>query len=217
MASGPLALHRQISQTVHSPPAKRKYVSKAKAIALAVTYNRESMIQEIEDKGNTKIEDFCMSCGSPETEIFHPLFVGSLCLKCKDNFMETLYRYDEDGYQSYCTVCCGGLEVILCGNASCCRCFCKDCLNILVGQGTFDQLKDINLWSCYVCKPSECGGNLMLRSDWRLKVQEFFVNNSALAFEPHRVYPSISADQRRPIRVLSLYDGIATDDDSKLI
>lgn len=37
------------------------------------------------------------------------------------NFTETLYRYDEDGYQSYCTVCCAGLEVILCGNASCCR------------------------------------------------------------------------------------------------
>uniref|UniRef100_A0A8C5CCD8 DNA (cytosine-5-)-methyltransferase n=1 Tax=Gadus morhua TaxID=8049 RepID=A0A8C5CCD8_GADMO len=197
------------AQSDYNPPAKRKHVSKAKAIALAVTYNRESMIQEIEDKGK-KIEDFCMSCGSPETEIFHPLFVGSLCLKCKDNFMETLYRYDEDGYQSYCTVCCGGLEVILCGNASCCRCFCKDCINILVGQGTFDQLKDIDPWSCYVCKPSECGGNLMLRSDWRLKVQEFFVNNSALAFEPHRVYPSISADQRRPIRVLSLFDGIAT-------
>lgn len=28
--------------------------------------------------------------------------------------------------------------------------------------------------------------------------------------EPHRVYPSISADQRRPIKVLSLFDGIAT-------
>uniref|UniRef100_A0A8C5ABJ6 DNA (cytosine-5-)-methyltransferase n=1 Tax=Gadus morhua TaxID=8049 RepID=A0A8C5ABJ6_GADMO len=181
------------AQSDYNPPAKRKHVT-----------------ARLCDYKGKKIEDFCMSCGSPETEIFHPLFVGSLCLKCKDNFMETLYRYDEDGYQSYCTVCCGGLEVILCGNASCCRCFCKDCINILVGQGTFDQLKDIDPWSCYVCKPSECGGNLMLRSDWRLKVQEFFVNNSALAFEPHRVYPSISADQRRPIRVLSLFDGIAT-------
>lgn len=39
----------------------------------------------------------------------------------QENFTETLYRYDEDGYQSYCTICCAGLEVILCGNASCCR------------------------------------------------------------------------------------------------
>lgn len=28
--------------------------------------------------------------------------------------------------------------------------------------------------------------------------------------EPHRVYPSIPARQRRPIKVLSLFDGIAT-------
>lgn len=28
--------------------------------------------------------------------------------------------------------------------------------------------------------------------------------------EPHRVYPSISANLRRPIRVLSLFDGIGT-------
>lgn len=39
----------------------------------------------------------------------------------QDNFTETLFRYDEDGYQSYCTICCYGLEVILCGNDSCCR------------------------------------------------------------------------------------------------
>lgn len=28
--------------------------------------------------------------------------------------------------------------------------------------------------------------------------------------EPHRVYPSIPASLRRPIRVLSLFDGIGT-------
>lgn len=39
----------------------------------------------------------------------------------KNNFTETLFRYDEDGYQSYCTICCYGMEVILCGNDSCCR------------------------------------------------------------------------------------------------
>ncbi|CAL8329611.1 unnamed protein product [Merluccius merluccius] len=160
--------------------------------------------------GFTTPGNFCLSCGSPETEIFHPLFVGSLCLKCKENFSETLYRYDDDGYQSYCTVCCAGLEVILCSNASCCRCFCKDCINILVGPGTFDKLRDVDPWSCYMCTPSTCSGNLKLRSDWSLKVQEFFVNNSAMAFEPHRVYPSVSADRRRPIKVLSLFNGIAT-------
>ncbi|KAM9351026.1 DNA (cytosine-5-)-methyltransferase 3 beta, duplicate a [Symphorus nematophorus] len=191
----------------YQPPAKRKYVFKNKAPA--VTCNRESITEKVKEKGKT-IEDVCLSCGSSEIEVSHPLFKGGLCLKCKENFIETLYRYDEDGYQSYCTVCCAGLEVILCGNASCCRCFCKDCLEILVGPGTFDKLKDVDPWSCYMCKPEQCKGNLKLRPDWSVKVQDFFVNNSAMEFEPHRVYPSIPADQRRPIRVLSLFDGIAT-------
>uniref|UniRef100_A0A672L7P5 DNA (cytosine-5-)-methyltransferase n=1 Tax=Sinocyclocheilus grahami TaxID=75366 RepID=A0A672L7P5_SINGR len=162
-------------------------------------------------QGNYSLSpDFCLSCGTANIEIVHPLFVGSLCFKCKENFTETLYRYDDDGYQSYCTVCCAGQEVILCGNASCCRCFCKECLNMLVGPATFDKLKEVDPWSCYICLPSKCYGVLKLRPDWSVRVQEYFANNSAFEFEPHRVYPSIPAHKRRPIRVLSLFDGIAT-------
>lgn len=62
------------------------------------------------------------------------------------------------------------------------RCFCKDCLDILVGPGTFDKQKDVDPWSCYFCKPSLCDGNLKLRPDWSTKVQDFFVNNSAMEF-----------------------------------
>lgn len=40
---------------------------------------------------------------------------------CQDVYLEISYMYDDDGYQSYCTVCCGGREVLLCGNANCCR------------------------------------------------------------------------------------------------
>ncbi|XP_016151353.1 DNA (cytosine-5-)-methyltransferase beta, duplicate b.3 isoform X1 [Sinocyclocheilus grahami] len=156
------------------------------------------------------IEEFCLSCGSTFVDIIHPLFEGSLCLKCKFNFTETLYRYDEDGYQSYCTICCSGMEVILCGHDSCCRCYCVDCLDILVGEGTFNQLKNVDPWTCYLCAPESSSGALKPRHDWSIRVQEFFANNSAMEFEPHRVYPSIPANQRRPIRVLSLFDGIAT-------
>uniref|UniRef100_H3C8M3 DNA (cytosine-5-)-methyltransferase n=1 Tax=Tetraodon nigroviridis TaxID=99883 RepID=H3C8M3_TETNG len=153
---------------------------------------------------------FCVCCGTEDVEVLHPLFTGSLCLKCKNNFMETLYRYDEDGYQSYCTICCYGMEVILCGNDSCCRSYCRDCLNVLVGAGTFDSLKDLDPWICYLCQPQQPHGALVPRADWSVRVQELFANDSSIAFEPHRVYPSIPANLRRPIRVLSLFDGIAT-------
>uniref|UniRef100_H2MIN9 DNA (cytosine-5-)-methyltransferase n=1 Tax=Oryzias latipes TaxID=8090 RepID=H2MIN9_ORYLA len=176
------------------PPKKRKYLSKNRTSTSAVTCNR----------------DFCLSCSSTEVDVQHPLFEGGLCLRCKENFSETLYRYDEDGYQSYCTVCCAGLEVVLCDNVNCCRCFCKDCLNILIEDGTFEKLRDTETWNCFMCTPSQCKGNLQLRPDWSVRVQDFFANSSALEFEPHRVYPSIPVAERRPLKVLSLFDGIAT-------
>ncbi|XP_028848576.1 uncharacterized protein LOC114797720 isoform X2 [Denticeps clupeoides] len=208
------------SDTASTPPPKKqrssnknkqllKILNQAAEATPLQDCSREQMVKEVLDNGKN-IEDFCLSCGSTEINIIHPLFVGSLCLKCKNNVTETLYRYDDDGYQSYCTVCCAGLEVILCGNHNCCRSFCMDCLNILVGPGTFDRLKDIDPWICYLCEPSNCYGALKPREDWSIRVQEFFANNSAREFEPHRVYPSIPANLRKPIRVLSLFDGIAT-------
>nr|XP_061802906.1 DNA (cytosine-5)-methyltransferase 3C-like [Nerophis lumbriciformis] len=170
---------------------------------------RKETIERIMN-GKLDIEGFCLCCGSDEVEIFHPLFKGGLCLKCKDNFTETLYRYDEDGYQSYCTICCYGLEVILCGNDGCCRSYCNDCLNILAGHGTFDSLKDLDPWICYLCQDHQDHRALIPREDWSIRVQQYFANNSGMEFEPHRVYPSIPTNLRRPIRVLSLFDGIAT-------
>ncbi|XP_061591262.1 uncharacterized protein LOC133456725 isoform X2 [Cololabis saira] len=193
----------------YQPRAKRKYVFKNRASAIIIKYNRDVLIEKLKEECYS-IEDFCLSCGSSEIDVAHPLFKGGLCSKCKVNFSETLYRYDEDGYQSYCTVCCAGSEVILCDNISCCRCFCKDCLDILVDKGTFDKLKEVNPWSCFMCEPSKCAGNLQLRPEWSAKVQDFFANNGNMEFEPHRIYTCIPANERRPLKVLSLFDGIAT-------
>ncbi|KAG5282040.1 hypothetical protein AALO_G00051590 [Alosa alosa] len=194
------------SMSDYQPPAKRKYVSKNKSYV--GPKGREHILQGA-NKGK-KVENWCISCGSTDTEVLHPLFEGSLCEKCKINFMETLYRYDDDGYQSYCTVCCFGKEVLLCSNSKCCRCFCRECLDFLVGPGTFEELKEVEPWSCYMCRPPEKFGALMLRPDWSVRVQEFFADSGFLPFKPQRVYPSITAHLRRPIRVLSIFDGIAT-------
>lgn len=198
-------------------PCKRRNLTKTynKADQTTSVYTqpdqklRDEIIREIMAM-KLDIEEFCLCCATKEVEIFHPLFKGSLCTKCKDNLTETLYRYDEDGYQSYCTICCYGLEVILCGNNSCSRSYCKDCLDILVAPGTFDKLKETDPWICYLCQPHKPNGALVPREDWSIRVQELFANNSGMEFEPHRVYPSIPANLRRPVRVLSLFDGIAT-------
>uniref|UniRef100_A0A8P4KHN1 DNA (cytosine-5-)-methyltransferase n=1 Tax=Dicentrarchus labrax TaxID=13489 RepID=A0A8P4KHN1_DICLA len=134
----------------------------------------------------------------------------NLCVCFQDVYLEISYMYDDDGYQSYCTVCCGGREVLLCGNANCCRCFCVDCLDILVDPGASNSARHLDPWRCYMCQPMLQYGVLKRRHDWSLKLQEFFANDNGQEFEAPKIYPAVPAEQRRPIRVLSLFDGIAT-------
>uniref|UniRef100_A0A8C9WTG9 DNA (cytosine-5-)-methyltransferase n=1 Tax=Scleropages formosus TaxID=113540 RepID=A0A8C9WTG9_SCLFO len=153
---------------------------------------------------------FCLACGKTKVVTFHPLFEGGLCVKCKNVYLEISYMYDDDGYQSYCTVCCGGREVLLCGNTNCCRCFCIDCLDVLVGAGVSASARALDPWHCYVCQPSQSSAALRCRPDWSQKLQEFFASDHDPDFEPPMTYPAVPAEQRKPIRVLSLFDGIAT-------
>ncbi|KAG7260240.1 hypothetical protein CRUP_031895 [Coryphaenoides rupestris] len=65
-------------------------------------------------------------------------------------------------------------------------------------------------WRCYMCQPLFSYGVLKRRHDWNLKLQEFFINDNGQEFEKPQIYAAVPAEQRRPIRVLSLFDGIAT-------
>uniref|UniRef100_A0AAQ4NUU0 DNA (cytosine-5-)-methyltransferase n=1 Tax=Gasterosteus aculeatus aculeatus TaxID=481459 RepID=A0AAQ4NUU0_GASAC len=169
----------------------------------------EQMVNEVL-KNKRSIEDFCLSCGKMRAATFHPLFEGGLCQTCKDVYLEMSYMYDDDGYQSYCTVCCGGREVLLCGNANCCRCFCVDCLDILVDPGASNNARYLDPWRCYMCQPTLQYGALKRRHDWSIKLQIFFTSDNGQEFEKPKIFPAVPAEQRRPIRVLSLFDGIAT-------
>ncbi|CAO2578237.1 DNA (cytosine-5)-methyltransferase 3B [Lemmus lemmus] len=164
-----------------------------------------------DDESRVFLADRCLSCGRKNPVSFHPLFEGGLCQSCRDRFLELFYMYDEDGYQSYCTVCCEGRELLLCSNTSCCRCFCVECLEVLVGTGTAEDAKLQEPWSCYMCLPQRCHGVLRRRKDWNMRLQDFFTTDPDLEeFEPPKVFPAIPAARRKPIRVLSLFDGIAT-------
>ena len=39
----------------------------------------------------------------------------------KDKFLGRLFLYDDDGYQSYCSVCCSGDTLLICENPDCTR------------------------------------------------------------------------------------------------
>ncbi|XP_057559400.1 DNA (cytosine-5)-methyltransferase 3B isoform X1 [Hippopotamus amphibius kiboko] len=171
--------------------------------------SREQMASDVANN-KSNLEDSCLSCGRKNPVSFHPLFEGGLCQICRDRFLELFYMYDDDGYQSYCTVCCEGRELLLCSNTSCCRCFCVECLEVLVGPGTAADAKLQEPWSCYMCLPQRCHGVLRRRKDWSVRLQAFFTSDPGLEYEAPKLYPAIPANRRRPIRVLSLFDGIAT-------
>ncbi|KAK2529189.1 Dnmt3b [Columba livia] len=171
--------------------------------------SREQMVSEVTNNSGS-LEASCLSCGRRNPATFHPLFQGGLCQTCRDRFLELFYMYDEDGYQSYCTVCCEGKELLLCSNASCCRCFCVECLEVLVGRGTSAKAKEQEPWNCYMCQPAGSYGVLQRRQDWSTRLQDFFTSDKGQEYAAPKIYPTVPPAKRRPIRVLSLFDGIST-------
>ncbi|XP_016384949.1 DNA (cytosine-5)-methyltransferase 3A-like isoform X1 [Sinocyclocheilus rhinocerous] len=194
------------------PPAKKprkNSVEKPKIKEIIDEGTRERLVYEVRQKCRN-IEDICISCGSLNVALEHPLFIGAMCQSCKNSFLECAYQYDDDGYQSYCTICCGGREVLMCGNNNCCRCFCVECVDLLVGSGSAQVAIREDPWNCYMCCSRNDSGLLKRRDDWTSRLQLFFANNHDQEFEPTKLYSPMSAEKRQPIRVLSLFDGIAT-------
>ncbi|XP_071760134.1 DNA (cytosine-5)-methyltransferase 3A isoform X3 [Centroberyx gerrardi] len=194
------------------PPAKKPRKStaeKPKVKDIIDERTRERLVCEVRQKCRS-IEDICISCGSLNVSLEHPLFAGGMCQSCKNCFLECAYQYDDDGYQSYCTICCGGREVLMCGNNNCCRCFCVECVDLLVGPGAAHAAIKEDPWNCYMCGQKGVFGLLERRTDWPCRLQHFFANNHDQDFEPPKLYAPVMAEKRKPIRVLSLFDGIAT-------
>lgn len=60
------------------------------------------------------------------------------------------------------------------------RCFCVECLEVLVGTGTAEDAKLQEPWSCYMCLPQRCHGVLRRRKDWNTRLQDFFTTDPDL-------------------------------------
>ncbi|XP_049322933.1 DNA (cytosine-5)-methyltransferase 3A isoform X3 [Astyanax mexicanus] len=188
---------------------RKSSIEKPKIKEIIDEGTRERLVYEVRQKCRN-IEDMCISCGSLNVSLEHPLFIGAMCQSCKNCFLECAYQYDDDGYQSYCTICCGGREVLMCGNNNCCRCFCVECVDLLVGTGSAQAAIREDPWNCYMCGSKNVFGLLRRRDDWTSRLQLFFANNHDQDFEPPKLYTPVAAEKRQPIRVLSLFDGIAT-------
>ncbi|OCT64683.1 DNA (cytosine-5)-methyltransferase 3A [Xenopus laevis] len=199
----------EVCVVIEAESFPQKSTGKRKMKKRNIALTRERLLEEV--KNNLRdIEDFCIACGSLNVTFEHPLFIGGMCQNCKGWFLDWGYQFDEDGYQSYCSICCSGREVLLCGSRNCWRCFCVDCVDLFEGPGSADRAIRNDPWTCFMCDEIGIYGLLRRRESWQSHVQRLLSNNHDKQFDPPKLYPPLPAVQRKPIRVLSLFDGIAT-------
>ncbi|XDB47090.1 hypothetical protein AB1E18_000706 [Capra hircus] len=123
----------------------------------------------------------------------------------KDKFLECLFLYDDDGYQSYCSICCAGETLLICENPDCTRCYCFECVDTLVGPGTSGKVHAMSYWVCFLCLPFPRSGLLQRRRKWRTWLKAFYDRE---AENPLEMYKTVPVWKREPIRVLSLFGDI---------
>ncbi|XP_037083740.1 DNA (cytosine-5)-methyltransferase 3C-like [Pollicipes pollicipes] len=152
------------------------------------------------------LEAVCVACGSPEVADGHPLVVGGLCAPCQDAIRDTMFAIAEDGISPYCVVCSRLGQLLICDEMTCNRGFCSVCLSVLIDAGAPERLAALPTWRCPLCHVSGDASPLRGRADWKHRVARLFTPRSC----PTLRLPVEQFKNRRPIRVLSLFDGIAT-------
>ncbi|XP_073481105.1 DNA (cytosine-5)-methyltransferase 3A isoform X4 [Aquarana catesbeiana] len=169
----------------------------------------ENLFNEVR-QGIRDIEGFCIACGTEHITGGHPLFVGGVCHRCMEWFLSWGYQMDDEGRQCYCSICCSGKEILVCSNHYCWRRFCLECVDLLEGEGSAQAARETDPWKCYMCRETLVSGLLQRRHDWPSRLQILLTNKNDPKYDPIVLYPPIPAEERKGIRVLSLFDGIAT-------
>ncbi|XP_069885010.1 DNA (cytosine-5)-methyltransferase 3-like [Dipodomys merriami] len=153
----------------------------------------------------TRVRDICLCCGSFQIYTQHPLFVGGMCIPCKDKFLETLFQYDDDGYQGFCSICGSGDTLLICESPDCTRCYCVECVDVLVSPGTAERVQSMSFWVCFLCLPFSSSGLLQRRRKWRDQLKAFQDREAVNSLE---IYKTVPVWKRAPLQVLSLFGNI---------
>ncbi|XP_065056739.1 DNA (cytosine-5)-methyltransferase 3A-like [Rhopilema esculentum] len=168
----------------------------------------KALFNEVLD-GKRSIESLCLACGDTKISIQHPLFDGGLCAECQEAFVEGSYLFDEDGSQMYCSICSDGKEVLMCDSPGCCRSYCGVCIDMLCGVGTTVKISSQENWVCFMCS-GETIRLLKRRENWQERLREIFLTDEEDEYPPLSCVPVIPLKERQPLRVLALFDGLAS-------
>lgn len=84
-------------------------------------------------------------------------------------------------------------------------------MKFLICPKAYDDMLSEDPWKCFLCRDeSKQPANMLLqpRLDWKEKVSTMFRTASNLAFK--NINLENYKNQKKPIRVLSLFDGLST-------
>ncbi|XP_076640893.1 DNA (cytosine-5)-methyltransferase 3C-like isoform X1 [Halictus rubicundus] len=161
--------------------------------------------------GEASLESLCLKClkisrGPMQS---HPFFEGSLCDPCSEQYKPCMFVFGNDGKCFYCTICAATGTVIICDNEDCPRVYCTACMKHLLCPATYEQVLLEDPWECFLCKVRSGSVPDIVarpRSNWKDKIIDMFrtsCNSSTTVTNKH-------TDNKRRIRVLSLFDGLST-------
>ncbi|KAG8201270.1 hypothetical protein JTE90_016756 [Oedothorax gibbosus] len=161
-------------------------------------------------KGSLKLQDVCIACFGSNVEAVsqHPLFEGGICLKCQELLKETIFAVGSDGKNVCCVICAHPGSLILCDSINCSRSYCFDCIGLWLGEETRFEILERNPWLCFFCVHQNSNQHYLLKIklDWEKRLQFLFQQSTVFVDELSKLSNQI----KRPIRVLSLFDGIST-------
>ncbi|XP_037380669.1 DNA (cytosine-5)-methyltransferase 3-like [Talpa occidentalis] len=186
------------------PPPQTRRFRQARAGPRQSTVGQELLAHGVQARRRDP-EDLCICCGSARVHTQHPLFEGGMCAPCKDRYLDSLFLYDDDGYQSHCSVCGAGDTLLVCESPDCTRCYCFPCVDALAGPGASGQVQAMSNWVCFLCLPSPRCGRLWRRKKWRGRLKAFYDRES---HSPLEMYKTVPVCKRQPVRVLSVFRDI---------
>ncbi|XP_063219134.1 DNA (cytosine-5)-methyltransferase 3A-like isoform X3 [Bacillus rossius redtenbacheri] len=159
-------------------------------------YEDDEVLPQLEEI--TSVKDICLVCRKHDSTLKyrHPLYEGKVCCPCKERIKMKIFATDNNN-KFYCSVCTrkGMLDCM-----SCPRTFCEAC------KITFlNKCDNFNQWKCLLCEPATNYKNLLeVRHNFIQEVTNLFTEDSS-GLDPDELQKI-----RRPIVVLSLFDGIST-------
>ena len=177
----------------------------------------------------TRYAGRCFHCGATcaaGAAHAHLLFRGlAFCARCDDSYRNGTWEFDDDGTDRMCRICGDGGSLYLCGR--CPRAFCERCILLLFGESGLSVLHGAGAgWRCLLCPSTSPGYAAIRHPDWQRRLQDLLESCSQFPDEeaardaqlyqrlarfvvqnrPH--FPARRAT-KRPLVVLSLFDGIA--------